>query len=73
VILEDDESDTPNGICAVVERLASSTVTFPLKDKLFVKSKVVAARKHLLFLRMPPVCGSQVKIQKVVYPNQPSR
>jgi hypothetical protein len=46
-------------IFTVVETLASSTATFPLEDKLFVKRKVVAARKHLLFLRILPVYGSE--------------
>jgi hypothetical protein len=46
-------------ICVVVETPVSSTATFPLKDKLVVKRKVVAARKHLLFLRMPPVCRGE--------------
>jgi hypothetical protein len=47
------------GIFAVVETPASSTATSSLEDKLFVKRKVVAARKHLLLLRMPPVCGGE--------------
>jgi hypothetical protein len=47
------------GIFAVVETPASSTATFPLEDKVFVKRKVVVVRKHLLLLRMPPICGGE--------------